>query len=368
MGKAPRSVGEAHANGGGDPVASSLQDHLEGWAGSDPERVDVAATVAAIAAAAARLAGLIARGPLAGDDHGAVVGSNADGDAQRALDVRADAMFADALAATPVAALASEEREEPVRLARGGRVAVAIDPLDGSSNIDTNLSVGTIFSVLPVPPGGDGGSPAAAFARPGAAQLAAGFVVYGPHTALVLTLREGAHAFTLDREAGAFVLTRPGARIPQGRREYAINASNYRHWDEPVRAYVDDCVAGADGPRGTDFNMRWNASLVAEAYRILVRGGIFLYPRDARPGYEQGRLRLVYEANPLALVVEEAGGAATDGLRRILDLEPAALHQRVPLVLGSADKVERVARYHDGSLAATGDRSPLFGRRGLFRA
>jgi fructose-1,6-bisphosphatase I len=347
-------------------MASSLQDHLEGWAGSDPGRVDAAAAVAAVAAAAARLAALIARGPLAGEQ-AAVVGGNADGYAQGALDVQADAMFAEALAATPAAALASEGREAPVALAPGGRVAVAVDPLDGSSNIDTNLTVGTIFSVLPAAGAGEGG-PAAAFARPGSAQLAAGFVVYGPHTSLVLTLRQGAHVFTLDREAGTFVLTRPDVRIPRARREYAIDASNYRHWEEPVRAYVDDCVAGADGPRGGDFNMRWNASLVAEAYRILVRGGIFLDPRDARPGHEQGRLRLVHEANPLALVVEEAGGAATDGLRRILDLEPGALHQRVPLVFGSADKVERVARYHDGSLGATGERSPLFGRRGLFRA
>jgi fructose-1,6-bisphosphatase I len=207
----------------------------------------------------------------------------------------------------------------------------------------------------------------AAFLRPGTAQLAAGFVVYGPQTALVLTLRAGTHVFTLDRRTNTFVLTRADVRIPAGRREYAINASNYRHWDEPVRAYVDDCIAGADGPRGTDFNMRWIASLVAEAFRILARGGIFLYPSDARPGYERGWLRLVYEANPLALVVEEAGGAATDGENRILEISPTALHQRVPLVFGCRHKVERVAEYYAGRLPSPGERSPLFGRRGLFR-
>lgn len=342
-------------------MASTLRGHLEAWAGSDPVRVDVAAAVGAIAGAAARLADLVALGPLAGAVS-AVVGSNADGDAQARLDLRADALILAALRLAPVAAYASEERPEPVALRPGARVAVAIDPLDGSSNIDTNVAIGTIFSLLPT-----GEAPEAAFRQPGTAQLAAGFVLYGPQTVLVLTLRRGVQAFTLDRRSGEFALTRPSVRVPAGRREYAINGSNARHWDEPIRAYVADCVAGAAGPLGGDFNMRWVASLVAEAYRILGRGGVFLYPGDARPGYRNGRLRLVYGANPLALVLEEAGGAATDCRRRILELEPASLHQRVPLVFGSRDEVSRIADYCAGHLAVA-DRSPLFGHRGLLRA
>ena len=345
-------------------MSSTLQEHLEGWAAGDPQRVDVAATLSAIAGTAARLAEIVAQGPLAGQ-LAAVVGSNADGDAQKDLDIRADAMFQGALRGAPVAAYASQENPEPIALRPDASLAVAVDPLDGSSNIDTNVSIGTFFTVLPF----ERGTPVdAAFLRPGTAQLAAGLVVYGPQTALVLTLRAGTHVFTLDRRTGTFVLTRAGARIPAGRREYAINASNYRHWDEPVRAYVDDCIAGVDGPRGADFNTRWIASLVAEAFRILARGGVFLYPADSRPGYRNGRLRLVYEANPLALVVEEAGGIATDGENRILELSPAALHQRVPLVFGCRRKVERVAEYYAGRLPSPGERSPLFGRRGLFRS
>jgi len=335
---------------------------LDDWLERCCPRPALAETIIGIAAAAAAVAELVAQGPLAGA-LGAVLGSNADGDAQKALDVRANEMFLDALRLAPVAVFASEEAETALALDPRAPLVVAIDPLDGSSNIDTNLSIGSIFSVLPNP----GGDPARAALQPGTSQLAAGFAVYGPQTALVLTLGRGAYVFTYDRKGGAFALTRPETRIPPGRREYAINASNYRHWEEPVRAYIDDCVAGADGPRGADFNMRWLASLVAEAYRILARGGIFLYPRDDRPGYHSGRLRLVYEANPIAFVVEQAGGAATDGARRILDIAPESLHQRVPLAFGSRDKVERLARYHREP-HGLGERSPLFGKRGLFRS
>ena len=257
--------------------------------------------------------------------------------------------------------IGSEERKEPVILDPEAPVAVVIDPLDGSSNVDTNISVGTIFSLLPVTEDLD-----AAVLQPGHRQIAAGFVVFGPQTSLVLTLGEGTDIYTLDRDDRVFRRTSERVRIPSESSEYAINASNYRHWDEPVRAYVDDNVAGMDGPRGRNFNMRWIASLVAEAYRILIRGGIFLYPGDRREGYENGRLRLVYEANPLAMVVEQAGGLATDGENRILDLQPTSLHQRIPLVFGSSTKVERVRAFHDGTLPL-GERSPLFGRRGLFR-
>jgi fructose-1,6-bisphosphatase I len=314
--------------------------------------------------AVAELADVIALGPLAGSP-AAVLGVNADGDSQRELDLRANEMFLVALREAPVAAFASEENTEPLELRPDASLAVAIDPLDGSSNIDTNLAIGTIFTILPMLREAAGAAPAA-FLQPGARQLAAGFVIYGPQTVLVLTLRDGTLVFALDRRSGMFVQTRAAARIPEGKREYAINASNYRHWEPPVRAFIDDCTAGAEGPCGGDFNMRWNACLVAEAFRILGRGGVFLYPRDARPAYWGGRLRLVYEANPLALIVEQAGGAATDGERRILDLTPSALHQRVPLVFGSRETVEQVAAYHSGDLLA-GERSPLFARRGLFR-
>ena len=341
-------------------MASNLQTYLEGWADADPVRIDVAAVIGAIAAAAIRLADLVALGPLAGS-LATVVGDNADGDVQKELDLRAHELFLDALRTRPVAVLASEESADPVALNPAGSLAVAIDPLDGSSNIDTNVSIGTIFSILPT-----FGAAGSAFLQRGTSQLAAGFVMYGPHTALVLTLRHGVQIFTLDRRIGAFLLTTSRALIPRDGREYAINASNYRHWDEAIRAYVDDCVAGAEGPCGADFNMRWIACLVAEAFRILVRGGIYLYPRDARSGYRNGRLRLIYEANPLALIVENAGGAATDGAERILDIEPHSLHERVPLVFGSRDTVERVAAFHSGGLPA-GERSPLFARRSLFR-
>jgi fructose-1,6-bisphosphatase I len=342
----------------------SLGRYLEDWAADEAERGAVAETVRAIAGAAARVSDLIALGPLAGA-LGAVVGDNADGDEQKELDVRANDLFIDALRRAPVAVLASEENETALVLADGAPLAVALDPLDGSSNIDTNVSVGTIFSIL-ARATAEAGAAESAILQPGANQLAAGMVVYGPQTALVLTVGRGTDIFTFDRRSGDFALTRAGVRIPEGRREYAINASNYRHWDPALRAYIDDCVSGADGPRGENFNMRWVASLVAEAFRIFARGGVFLYPGDARPGYQSGRLRLVYEANPIAFLVEQAHGAATDGEHRILDIRPRELHQRVPLVFGSRDKVEVVARYHAGA-ETIGERSPLFGRRGLFR-
>jgi fructose-1,6-bisphosphatase I len=338
-------------------MASTLEDHLAGSC-----EAGLAAVIGGLAGTSIALAERIAHGALAGAGW-REIGVNAAGDAQKQLDLYAHEAFHGALQAAPVAALASEESDAPIALQAGAPYAVAIDPLDGSSNIDTNVSIGTIFSILPMAAGAD---PAGIFLGPGRRQAAAGFVIYGPQTALVLTRGQGSDLFVLDRAAGRFVLVEQGLRIPEGRREYAINASNYRHWDEPVRAYVDDCIAGADGPHGTDFNMRWIASLVAEAYRILIRGGVFLYPRDGRRGYQNGRLRLVYEANPLAFVVEQAGGGATDGERRILDLEPVALHQRVPLVFGCRSQVERVAAFVTGRLPP-GERSPLFGRRGLFR-
>jgi fructose-1,6-bisphosphatase I len=362
--------GERPAETAESPVAAAggafapLGQYLEGWAGDDADRAAIAAVVQAIAATSARISEIIARGSLEGQ-MGAVVGDNVDGDAQKALDVRSDEMFIAALKGGPVALYGSEEQEVPVLLNPDGTLAVAIDPLDGSSNIDTNVSIGTIFSILPM-----AGLPVepreAVFLQPGTRQVGAGFVIYGPQTALVLTVLSGTHIFTFSRERGEFLRTRADAQIATGKREYAINASNYNHWDEPLRAYIDDCLAGLDSPDRRQFNMRWIASLVAEAYRIMARGGIFLYPRDKRTGYQHGRLRLVYEANPIALLVEQAGGAAVDAEHRILEIVPQRLHERVPLIFGDREKVERVVRYHTGR-HTIGERQPLFGRRGLFR-
>jgi fructose-1,6-bisphosphatase I len=343
---------------------TTLREHLDGWAGASAGREALAATVRAIAAAAAELAETVALGPLAGE-LGTVLAASADGEGQKALDLRAHALFLEHLRRAPVAAVVSEEAPEVVPLrADGGSVAVALDPLDGSGNIDSNAPMGTVFSLLPSDRADD---PALAFRSPGDRQLAAGFVLYGPHTALVLTLGRGVEVFALEPRDRVFRLVRSGVRIPEARREYAINGSNARHWPLPVRAFVEECVAGADGPRGVDYNTRWLGCVVAEAYRILLRGGIYLYPGDTRRGYERGRLRLLYEASPLALLVEQAGGAATDGFTRILDLQPAGIHQRVPLVFGSRDKVERVVEMHMAGVPQAGQR-PLFGARGLFRS
>ena len=343
----------------------NLQSYLDDWAGSDTERQAVAVTIKAIADASVKVCDLITLGPLAGS-LAAVVGDNADGDAQKELDILANDIFIEGLQGSPVNIFGSEESDTVLRLNEKGTLAIAIDPLDGSSNIETNVSVGTIFSILPMA-SASGPSDEDAVLQPGRNQLAAGFVIFGPQTALVLTVRQGTHIFTLDPRSGQFHLTSEKVMIPSGKLEYAINASNYRHWDTPLRAYIDDCMSGDQGPHGDNFNMRWVASLVAETFRILVRGGIFLYPRDARPGYQNGRLRLLYEANPIALLIEEAGGGATEGEFNILDIEPSELHQRVPLIFGSLEKVKRVTNYHNDRTSLI-SKSPLFGRRGLFRS
>jgi fructose-1,6-bisphosphatase I len=329
-------------------------------------RAAVNETVLALAGAGAAIADLIAAGRLAGD-LAAMRGESAHGDSQKELDVRANEIVLDALRDAPVAAVASEEIDEPLVADIGAPLAIAVDPLDGSSNIDTNAPIGTIFSILPVPEDCRS-APADALFQPGSRQLAAGFLIYGPHTALVLTTGDGTQIFTLDRGRGEFLLTTERATIPPDTSEYAINASNRRHWEDSVRLYIRDCLQGATGPRGKDFNTRWLASLVGEAYRIMLRGGVYLYPRDARRGYRNGRLRLLYEANPVAWLVEQAGGMATDGSSRILDLVPESLHQRVPLVFGSRSEVTRVAAYHaDVWGSGGGELSPLFGQRSVFR-
>jgi fructose-1,6-bisphosphatase I len=344
-------------------TTESLADYCARLIVHDGVRADVCAVVQSLAAAAKQIAALIARGAL-GAELDAAVGRNSDGDTQKFLDLRSHQIVMIALKAAGVAAVASEESDTFEVVDRAGSLAVAIDPLDGSSNIDTNISIGTIFSILPAD---DTGHPdLGPFSGAGSRQLAAGFFVYGPQTTLVITLKRGVDILTLDPHTAEFMLTKPGVKILEGAKEFAINASNYRHWESPVRIYIDDCLSGEDGLRGANFNMRWIASLVAEAYRVLARGGIFLYPADRRQGYEHGRLRLLYEAAPVALVIEQAGGMASTGRERILDLVPTSLHQRVPLIFGSADKVKRVVRLHE-SPDLDAERSPLFAQRGLFR-
>lgn len=343
-----------------DPIELGV--FLDRWAGGDPARADVAVTVIRLSEACTRIASLVGLGPLAGAV-GSETGRQSGVDPQKEIDVRAHDLIVDALKGAPVATLGSEELEWALPINPGAPLAVAVDPIDGSSNIDANLSIGTIFTVLPAR---CQGVDASSFLQTGAAQLAAGFALYGPFTSLVLTLGEGTQVFTLQRTSGEFLLTSPKVEIPQSTREYAINASNYRHWDDSIRTYVDDCMRGKDGPRGKNFNMRWTASPVADIFRVLTRGGVFLYPGDRRDNYAMGRLRLVYEANPLAWIVEQAGGAASTGTERILDRVPATLHQRTPFICGSKTEVEYLVRLHHEPHGA-GERSPLFGRRGLFR-
>jgi fructose-1,6-bisphosphatase I len=341
----------------------ALDEYLEAWAANDDLRRAAASTVMALSAGCRDIAALIAGSPFVGD-LAARQRQGVDGDFQTELDLRANDLLVKALARAQVAAVASEEMDAPLPLTSGAPINVALDPLDGSSNIETNLSIGTIFSLLPGPAGSSASEPAA-FLRAGREQLAAGYVIYGPQTVLALTLGAGTDLFTLDPARGQFVRTRANVRVPPQAREVAINASNYRHWDIPIQTWFNDCLAGADGPRAENFNMRWIASMVAEAHRILVRGGVYLYPSDARQGYRNGRLRLIYEANPIAFLMEQADGQGSTGRERILDRVPRLLHERVPLVFGAREEVERIERYHLGN-EPQGEISPLFARRGLF--
>jgi fructose-1,6-bisphosphatase I len=345
----------------GHSVGGTLANHLAGTLQGDLNR-PLADAILALADAAMTISALVARGPLAGRLGLDIGAANADGDAQKRLDVLANDAVLAALNRSSVAYFASEEEAAILTLVPGGALAIAVDPLDGSSNIDVNVSIGTIFAIFPA--SADGAT--ASFFRSGSEQLAAGYFVYGPHTALVLTTGRGVDLFVLDREAGGFRFARANLTIPIEAREFAINTSNYRHWFDPVQTFIDDCVAGREGPRGKDFNMRWVASLVAETHRIFTRGGVFLYPADRRPGYERGRLRLLYEAFPIALLAEQAGGGAIDGYRRILDKAPGDLHERTPLFFGSSRKMGVIASYHADASDRQGQ-APLFGRRGLFR-
>jgi fructose-1,6-bisphosphatase I len=301
-----------------------------------------------VARACKRISYEVSKGAL-GDILGSADTENIQGEVQKKLDVISNEILLEANEwGGHLAAMASEEMESihpiPNRYPKG-EYMLLFDPLDGSSNIDVNVSIGTIFSVLKAPEGM--GEPSeAAFLQPGTAQVAAGYAVYGPQTMLVLTTGNGVHCFTLDREQGSWVLTQSNIQIPASTREFAINMSNKRHWHPPVQRYIDEMLAGKTGARGKDFNVRWIASMVADVHRILNRGGVFMYPADMRDPSQPGKLRLMYEANPMAMIVEQAGGAATDGKGRIMDIQPTKLHQRVPVFLGSKEEVEIVTRYH----------------------
>ncbi len=301
---------------------------------------------------------------------------NVQGETQQPLDVVSNEIF---LRTTEwsghLAGMASEEMAAPYQIpARHprGKYLLVFDPLDGSSNIDVNVSVGSIFSILRAPPavvesGRDVTD--ADFLQPGATQVAAGYAIYGPVTMLVLTVGSGVVGFTLDPNLGEFKLTHPDIRVPVDTQEFAINSSNSRFWESPITRYVDECLAGKTGARAKDFNMRWIASLVAEAHRILMRGGVFMYPKDTKDPSKPGRLRLMYEVNPIGWIVEQAGGMASTGRGRILDVKPEELHQRVPVIFGSKNEVERIERYHRDYDAGQDKPyvSPLFGERSLYR-
>ncbi len=318
------------------------------------------------------IASAVSRGALNETPEDVKTVVNVQGEEQKNLDVISnEIMLRECEWGGNVCSMVSEELEEPYQIPSmhpRGNYLLVFDPLDGSSNLDVNLTVGSIFSILRAPDGCTNPTPDD-FLQPGSKQLAAGFALYGSASMIVITLGSGVHGFTLDREIGAYMLTHPDMRVPEETREFAINASNQRHWEAPVQHYVEECIAGKDGERGVDFNMRWIASLVAEVFRILVRGGVFMYPRDTKDASREGRLRLMYEASPMAMVIEAAGGLATTGRARILDIKPTSIHQRVPLILGSRREVERICSYHEAHDRGEGltFETPLFNERSLFR-
>ncbi|WP_395701322.1 class 1 fructose-bisphosphatase [Aquabacterium sp.] len=320
------------------------------------------------------IARIVARGALATNAAAPQAGAlNVQGEVQKPLDLLSNDIFLRMNEWNGhLAGMASEEMDEPRPIPEAyprGRYLLLFDPLDGSSNIDVNVSVGSIFSVLRAPAELTDGSRelrGADFLQAGATQVAAGYALYGPSTMLVLSVGNGVAGFTLDPELGEFVLTHPAIQVPEETQEFAINTSNARFWEPPVKRYVDECLAGRTGPRGKDFNMRWIASMVAEAHRILMRGGVFLYPRDTKDPAKPGRLRLLYEANPVGFLMEQAGGRASTGRQPVLGVLPSALHQRIGLVFGSASEVARIERYHHEPPPGDSD-APLFAPRSLFR-
>ncbi|MBP9713057.1 MAG: class 1 fructose-bisphosphatase [Sterolibacterium sp.] len=346
------------------------QDHLHPGASGD-----FSGLLSSLATAIKIISNQVQRGALIGVLGNAAGGGeiNVQGEVQKKLDVLSnDVMLRENEWSGHIAGMASEEMEDiytiPQQFKRG-KYLLIFDPLDGSSNIDVNVTVGTIFSILRSP------HPEEAvtlqdFLQPGTEQVCAGFALYGPATMLVLTTGNGVDCFTLDRDVGDFILTHPQMRIPEETKEFSINASNERFWEPPVKRFIGECLAGKTGPRGKDYNMRWVASLVAEAFRILTRGGIFLYPRDHKDPNKPSRLRLMYEANPISFIIEQAGGLSITGRERVMELQPESLHQRAPFIFGSRSEVERIQRYH-ADFDTHGDTgnfdSPLFSSRSLFR-
>ena len=338
---------------------------------------DFNALILDVALACKAIARAVAFGELGGvtGNHAAEAGGsvNVQGETQKKLDVLSNDVFIRRTEwAGNLAGMASEEMDLPYQIPAQyprGKYLIVFDPLDGSSNIDVNVSVGSIFSILRASQAViDSGRDVveADFLQPGAQQLAAGYALYGPTTMLVLTVGDGVHGFTLDPTLGEFMLTHPKLMIPQDTQEFAINASNSRFWEAPVKRYVDECLAGKTGARDKDFNMRWIASMVAEAHRILMRGGVFLYPRDSKDASKPGRLRLLYEANPIGMIMEQAGGRASTGEQPMLSVQPTSLHQRIGLVFGSKNEVERIERYHAEPVKVE-LKNPLFAERSLFR-
>ncbi len=335
--------------------------YLQDWASGATARESLASVIAALAKAGTALAAVIAHGPLSCPSFGAP-GEEFEID-KRHLNAVAARLVMNALRKTTTAFVALDEEGAILTFDAGGDFAVAVTPLDAAADVDADLTLATVFSIFPASPQGA----TASFFRKGAEQLAAGYILYGPHTALLLSFGDGAAHFVLEPAAQKFRLVAENIRIAPKTRKIAINAANYRHWRAPVRAFIDDCAEGAAGPCGSDFNMRWIACLIGETHRILMRGGVYLYPADRRPGYENGRLRLLYEAFPIAMLVEQAGGAATDGAERILGKNIETLDQRTPLVFGSAEKVARIADYHSDAQFHCAQ-APLFAQRGLFNA
>lgn len=335
---------------------------------------DFNALVLDVALACKAIAKAVAFGELGGmyGNHDAEQGGsvNVQGETQKKLDVLSNQLFIHMNEwAGNLAGMASEEMDTPYQIPQRyprGKYLLVFDPLDGSSNIDVNVSVGSIFSILRGPDHGQDVTEADFF-QPGSQQVAAGYALYGPTTMLILTVGNGVSGFTLDPTLGEFMLTHPNLQVPQQTQEFAINASNSRFWEAPVKRYVDECLAGQTGPRGKDFNMRWIASMVAEAHRILMRGGVFLYPRDTKDASKPGRLRLLYEANPIGFIMEQAGGRASTGQVPMLGVQPTGLHQRIGLVFGSKDEVERIERYHQEPVELADEANPLFSKRSLFR-
>lgn len=326
----------------------SLRQFLLSERKRDPALADMPALLEDLAQASRRIAHLLTGGALAGI-LGSAGAENVQGEVQRKLDIIANDILLQSLEwSGHWAGIASEELEDAFPIPddyRKGRYLCMFDPLDGSSNIDVNGSVGTIFSILRCPEGVTV-THKDHFLQPGTAQLAAGFVLYGPATVLVLTVGNGVHGFTLEKGSGEYLLSHPDIRCPPDTREFTINMSNQRYWSEPMRRYIDECLQGTESPRGIHFNMRWAGSMVADVYRVLINGGVFMYPYDRKDPQKPGKLRLLYEVNPMSFIVEQAGGGSSTGTQRTMELQPTELHQRSPVILGSKNEVDRVVAYH----------------------